>query len=142
MQTFLILIISFSVGAIAVAFIFLVRGILKQAEKITQTLDEVSHFLRTTEEELIIAARNIQTAAQEISKLASTGTLTVERIEKLAKSIQRLVDGAEIATLIAKTLKSSTAGVTSVYEGIKQGIKTLCGVCETTKGGTTSEQQR
>ncbi|MGB9588335.1 MAG: DUF948 domain-containing protein [Armatimonadota bacterium] len=139
MQIFQTLLVGLSVATIAVAFVLLVRGILRQVARIAQTLDEVSRFLRTAEQDLSAAARDIRVAAQGISKLASTSTSAAERIDSVAKSIQRLVDGAEIAAVAAKTLRSSTAGITSVYEGVKQGIRTLCGFRETEKGGTSNE---
>lgn len=139
MKVFETLLTALSIATIAVAFVLLVRGVLRQLARITQTLDELSHFLRTVEQELSTAIRDIRSAAQEIGKLASTSTSAAERIDNVAKSIQRLVDGAEIAAIAAKTLRSSTAGITSVYEGVKQGIKTLCGFRETEKGGTSNE---
>lgn len=139
MQIFETLLVGLSVTTIAVAFVLLVRGILRQMTRVSQSLDEVSRFLKIAEQDLSAAVRDVRSAAQEIAKLASTSTSAAERIDNVSKSIQRLVDGAEIAAIAAKTLKSSSAGITSVYEGVKQGIRTLCGFRETEKGGTSNE---
>ena len=140
MQTVLLVVGSVAIAVVAIAFTALALGVLREARKIGQASEDLSHFLRSAEEELASTTREARSTLSNIDQLAVKSTETVERVSNVAAGAERLVDGAYLATAVAKAAKSSTAGLASVYEGVKQGIRTLCGSQETNEGGTSDEQ--
>jgi len=101
---------------------------------------DLSHFLRTAEEELTGATHDARSTLNNIERLVGTINETVVCVSRVAEGAERLLGGAYLAATAAKAVKSSAVGLTSVYEGVKQGIKTLCGYQEADKGGTSDEQ--
>ena len=140
MQTVLFVVLSIAAIVVAAAFAVLVSGILREARRIGRTCEDVSEFLKRTEEELTSTARDARTALGDIDQLLVKTTETVSHIEKVSEEAERLLSGAHMASAAAKAVQSSKAGVFSVYEGVKQGIRTLWGLQETNKEGTSDEQ--
>ncbi len=141
MQTALQVVATIAIIVVAVGFIALVRGVLGGLGKIVKTSEDASHFLRIAEEELAGTASEVRSAVSDVDRLVLKATETVERIDNVAEIGERLMDGAFVASSVAKTVKSSTATLISVYEGVKQGIRILRGSQETKKGGTSNEQK-
>ena len=140
MQTALYVVGIAGIAVFVAAFVVVVAGVLREIRKIGQMSEDLSHFLKTAEEELSSTTRDARTALDDIDQLVVRVTETVGRIDKLAAGTERLVEGAHIAGAAAKAMRSSTAGLVSVYEGVKQGIRTLRGSQETNKEVTTDEQ--
>ena len=140
MLTVLLAVASIAVIVVTIAFVALVQGALRQAGKIGQASEDLSHLLRVAEEELIGIRRDARSTLDEIDRLAGKLTDTVERIGKAAAGAQRLLDGVYVVSTAAKAVKSSTAGLLGVYEGVKQGIRILRGSQRTDKGGISDEQ--
>lgn len=122
-----------------VAIIFVVMVIADFLRKLGKTTEDVSHFLKVTEEELTSTAHDVRATLSDVDRLISDVADTTGRINRLTCEIERLVEGAQVASAAAKAVKSSTAGLVSVYEGFKQGIRTLWGSKETNKEGTFDE---
>ena len=132
MQTALII-----VGIMAIVFVALaIADLLRKVGRVTEDL---SHFLKVTEEELTATAKEVRDTLSDVDHLVTDVTETAERIGRLSGEVERIVDGVQIASSAAKAVKSSTAGLSSVYEGVKQGIRALWGSKETNKEGTFDE---
>ena len=132
MQTALII-----VGIVAIVFVAL--AIADLLRKVGKASEDLSHFLKVTEEELSSTAAEIRTALGSVDHLVTDVAETAERIDRLACEAERLVGGAQVATAAARAVRSSTAGLSSVYEGVKQGIRALWGSKEINKEGTFDE---
>lgn len=140
MQTALMVISAIAIIVVTVGFLALVNGILGGMRKIEKTSEDLSHFLKMTEEELTCTVNEVRDAVADADRLILKATETVERVDNVAAIGERLLDGAFVTSTVAKTVKSSTATLFSVYQGVKQGIKILRGSQETKKGGISNEQ--
>jgi len=138
-QTVLFVVGTLAIAIITAASVVLVRGILREMRGIGQVARDLSHFLKTAEEELTGTAHDTRAALNNVERLVGTINETVVRVSRVAEVAERVLDAAFLANTAVKAVKSSTVGLTSVYEGVKQGIKTLCGYRETNKGGTSDE---
>ena len=127
LHAILLILGSISIIVITVAFVSLVQGILRQVGKVGQVSDDLSHFLKVTEDELVPTTRDARSALGGIDKLVVQITETVERVDNVAAGAERLLDASQVASAATSAVKSSAAGILSVYEGVKQGIKTLRG---------------
>jgi len=123
-----------------VAIIFVALAIADLLRKIGKASEDLSHFLKVTEEELSTTAHDVRATLNDADRLISDLADTSGRINRLTGEIERLAEGAQVASAAAKAVKSSTAGLFSVYEGVKQGIKALLGSKETNKEGMFDEQ--
>ena len=140
METALLIVRLAAIVLITLAFIALVVGALRVQKKIGQASEDLSRFLKTADESCVGLTSDTRTTLNDIDRLVVGVANTAERIDKLAEGTEHLVNGAHIAYTAARALKSSTAGLVSVLEGVKQGINTLCGSQESDKGGTSDEQ--
>ena len=136
MQGVLYVALSIAVLVIAGAFAVLVSSILREARKVGQTCEDLSHLMKTTEDELAQTTQHARTALADVDRLVIEVTDTVRHVDKAAYGLERIVSTVESATSALKLVKSSTGGLVSVYEGVKQGIKALRGANETDKEGT------
>lgn len=132
MQTALIVVAIVAIVLVALAIADFLR-------KLGKTTEDVSRFLKVTEEELTSTAGEVRTALGSVDRLVKDVAETAERIDRLTCDVERLVEGVQVASAAAKAVKSSTAGLVSVYEGFKQGMRTLRGSKETNKEGTFDE---
>jgi len=139
-ETVLLAVLAIAIVVIAAAFAVLVRGALRHMRGIGEVTRDLSHFLRTAEEELTGATRDARSTLNNIERLTVTTNETIARVSRVAEEAERLLGGAYLAVTAARAVKSSAVGLTTVYEGVKQGIKTLCGYREVDKGGTSDEQ--
>ena len=122
-----------------VGILFVALAIADFLRKIGKASEDVSHFLKVTEEELTTTAAEVRNTLTSVDRLVTDVAQTAERVDRLTCEAERLVQGAQVATAAAKAVKSSTAGLFSVYEGVKQGIRALWGSKETNKEGTFDE---
>lgn len=126
---------------VAIVGILVIAGSIADfLRKIGRASEDLSHFLKVTEEELTATATEVRNTLTSVDRLVTDVAETAERIDRLTCEAERLVEGARMASAAARAVKSSTAGVVSVYEGIRQGIKTLWGSKEINKEGTYDEQ--
>jgi len=138
-QTILILVGILAIIAIAGSVVWLSSGAMRELRKFGQTAEDVSHFLEVAEEEITNTTKEARSALSDVDRLVTTLGDTVERVDKVAAEVQRLMDIGVVATSTIRAVKSSTAGFASVYEGVKQGIKALYGSQQIHKGGTNDE---
>jgi ABC-type transporter Mla subunit MlaD len=118
----------------------LVMGILRELRKVGKACEDTSGFLQVAKESCAELTSDTHTTLGDIDRLVSGLANTAEHIDKVAEGAERLVSGAHVAATVAKTLRATTAGLVSVLEGVKQGIKTLHGSDEINEGGTQDEQ--
>jgi len=132
---------ALAIGAlvVAVSFAVLVGGLLRETRKLGRTAEDLSSFLKTTEQELASTTENLRHAVLDVDRLVTEITCTVSKVERAASGIERIVEGVQAAAAATKIVRSSTGGLVSVYEGVKQGIKSLRGLQETDKEGTENE---
>jgi uncharacterized protein YoxC len=136
MQGVLYAALSIAVLVIAVALAVLVSGILREARKVGQACEDLSHLMKTTGDELAQTTQVTRTALADVDRLVVEVTDAVKHVDNAANGIERIVETVESATSALHLVKSSTGGLVSVYEGVKQGIKALWGAHETDKEGT------
>lgn len=118
----------------------LVRAIVRELQKIGRTSEDLSRFLKATEDELLPTIRNARSTVSDVDRLVAGVTETVERIDRIATGAERLFDGTYVGSTAAQAMKSASARLLSVYKGVKQGIKALRGSKDTHKGGIVDEQ--
>ncbi len=136
MQVVLYVSLSIAVLVIAGAFAVLVSGVLREARKVGAASEELARLLKTTEDELTQTTQHARNALIDVDRLVVEVTDTVRHVDKAAYGVERIVDTLETATSAVKLVKTSTGGLLSVYEGVKQGIRALWGSHETDKEGT------
>ena len=125
---------------VAIVGILVIAGAVADfLRKAGRTTEDLSHFLKATEEELTRTAAEIRNTLTSVDHLVTDVTETAERVSRLSGEVERLVEGVQVASAAARAVKSSTAGLSSVYEGVKQGIRALWGAKETNKEGTFDE---
>lgn len=137
MQTVMYAAISIAVLVIAGAVVLLVSGLLRELAKIGRTSEDLSSFLKAAEVELAATTKDVRTAISDVDRTVTGVNETVERVGRISAAVEGLLEGTHIAATAAKGFRSSSAGVISVYEGIKQGIRALWSSQETNKEGTT-----
>ena len=120
-------VISIAILAIAIAFIVLVRSALQVLQKAGRAADRIATLTETLNREIIPVSKNAASTLESADKLIEDANLTVQLVNKVAGGADRLIETARMATAATHAVKSTTAGVISVYEGVKQGIKTLRG---------------
>lgn len=140
METVFLIVGSIALTVIATGFAALVIGALRELRKIGQASEDLSRLLRTAEEELAPTMQNARSIASDADQLVIQLTKTAERVDRVAEDAERVVRGTFLTASVVRTLKSSTAGLLSVYEGVKQGIRNLCGSQETDKEEANDEQ--
>lgn len=137
MQNVLYAALSIAVLVIAGAIAMLVSGALREARKLGRTAEDLSRLMNTTEDELTQTTQHARNALLDVDRLVVELTETVRHVDNAAAGIERVVDTVETAASALKMVKSSTDGILSVYEGVKQGIRSFRGPRETEKEGTT-----
>ncbi len=129
--------LSIAALVIAGAIAMLISGVLREARKLGRTAEDLSSLMNTTEDELTQTTQHARNALLDVDRLVVELTETVRHVDNAAAGIERVVDTVETASAALNIVKSSTDGLASVYEGIKQGIKALRGPRQTDKEGTT-----
>ncbi|MHB1001419.1 MAG: DUF948 domain-containing protein [Armatimonadota bacterium] len=123
MQTALLVIESIAVIVVTAAIVILVSGLLREIRKIGKASEDLSRVLTTLDDELAPTLTDVRSAVGNVDKLVADLSQTVKKVDKAAVGVENLIQNASAV----KALKSSTANLISVYEGVKQGIKTLRG---------------
>ncbi|MDH7480366.1 MAG: DUF948 domain-containing protein [Armatimonadota bacterium] len=126
---------SIALFLLAVAFIILAT----MAGRIGKLSEEITKFVRDAREEFIPVAAEARSALANIDKLTNRAADIAERVSRVAEKAECLLDGAYVAEVAGRVVKSSASSLLSVYEGIKQGIKTLRKSKEGVEGGIGSE---
>lgn len=124
---FLSVIASIAILAVAIAFVVLVRSALQVLKKVGRTVDDLSELTSTLNREVVPITQNAASTLEDANKLIREVNQTVELVNRVAGGADRLIETARMATAASQAVKTSTAGLISVYEGVKQGIKTLRG---------------
>lgn len=106
---------------IAVAFVALVLGTLRTMRKIGQASEDLSCLLKNYSE----LSQDVHVILNDTDKLITGITETAERVDNIAEGAERLLNTAQVASTAIKSIRLSSAGLISVLEGVKQGIKTL-----------------
>jgi hypothetical protein len=117
-----------AIVAIVVATVTLVifcRRMLLEARKVGRAAEDVSRFAQTADREITQFTQSAGVTLSNVDELAASASRAVERLDGVVESAERLIDVGQIALTATKAARSSTAAAVSVYEGIKQGIKTL-----------------
>jgi uncharacterized protein YoxC len=140
LQAILLIVATIAIAAIAWAAVTLAQGILREVRKISQATEDVSRLLRTAEEELVPAIRDTRTAIGDVDQLIVCATATIHRVDRLTGGVEGLLEGSVAGLAASKTVRSASATLLSVYEGVRQGIRVLRGSPdETHQGGTNDE---
>ena len=121
---------------IAVAVAVLVSGLLRELKKVGRTCEDLSQFLNTTEQEIASTTEVVRQTVTDLDGVVAGVSRTVEKVESAVTGIEQIVQRAQAASSVARMVRSSTGGFASVYEGFKQGIRTLCGTQDSDKEGT------
>lgn len=142
LQTILLVVAIIGIAVIAWAAVTLSLGILREARKIGQATEDVSRLLKTAEDEILPVVRDARTTLNDADRLIVCTTETVHRVDRVTGGIEHLLDGSIAGLATSKTVKSASATLMSVYEGVRQGIKILRRSPDETHqhGGTTDEQ--
>jgi len=142
LQAILLVTATIAILVIAWAVVVLTQGILREARKIGQATEDISRLLKTAEDELVPTIRDARTAVKDADRLIVCATETVHRVDRLTGGVEGLLEGSVAGLAASKTVKSASATLLSVYEGVRQGIKILRGSPDEVhhKGGTTDEQ--
>lgn len=127
MAGLLYVVASIAILAVAGAFVALVSGALKELRKVGRATDELSELINTINTEIVPIAKSTTATLEEVDHLIADVTQTVGLVNRVAGGAERLMETAHVASAATQAVKSSTAGIISVYEGVKQGIKTLRG---------------
>lgn len=125
MQTAFLIIASISVIIVTIAFVLLVKGVLCEIRKIGKASEDLSKAADSLEHDIAPAIKDIRATVSSTDVLVKNTTQTISRIDRIADSVDQLIHNTYITTTAAKALKSSTAGIISVYEGVRKGIKSL-----------------
>lgn len=136
MQVVLYVALTIAVVVIAGAFAVLVSGILRETRKLGRTFEDLSQLMKTTELELAETTKSARESLVVVDQLLFEVTDTVAHVDHAAQGIGRLVANVQAATSAVQLVRSSTNGLAGVYEGVKQGIRTLWGSHDTDKEGT------
>jgi len=141
LQAILLIVATVAIAVVAWAAVILALGVLREVRKIGQATEDVSRLLRTAEGELTPAIRDTRTAINDADRLIVCATETVHRVDRLTGGIEGLLEGSVAGLTGSKTVKSASATLLSVYEGVRQGIRVLRGWPDEThhEGGTTDE---
>jgi len=110
--------------AVTAAIIVLVSGLLREANKIAQ---EWTKLAKTVNDDLVPAVTKAASTMSDAGELLAQVSRTVDRVDRVAAVGERLMDSAHVATAATKAVKSTATELISVYEGVKQGIKSLRG---------------
>lgn len=141
LEAILLIVATIAIAAIAWAAVVLALGVLREARKIGQATEDISCMLRAAEEELAPAIRDTRTAINDADRLIVCATETVHRVDRLTGGVEGLLEGSVAGLAANKAVKSASAGLLSVYEGVRQGIRVLRGASDEThhQGGATNE---
>lgn len=126
-----------SIALLLLAVAFVVLAVM--VGKIGRLSVEITKFVEDAREELIPAAAEARSTLANINKLTNRTAEIAECVGRVAEKAECLLDGAYVAEVAGKVVKSSASSLLSVYEGIKQGIKTLRGSKEKNEGGARNE---
>lgn len=118
---------SIAILAVAIYVVILIRSALEVLQKAGRSVDEITKLTKTLNEEIVPITRNAASTLESADQLIEEVQQTVNLVNRVAGGAERLVETARMATAASHAVKSSTAGIISVYEGVKQGIKTLRG---------------
>ncbi len=141
LQAILLIVATIAIAAIAWAAVNLAQGILREIRKIGQATEDISCVLRAAEEELRPAIRDTRTAINDVDRLIVCATETVHRVDRLTGGVEGLLEGSVAGLTASKTVRSASATLLSVYEGVRQGIRVLRGSPDEIhhQGGATDE---
>jgi hypothetical protein len=146
MITALIILAIVAIPTLTILTVWFVFASIAEMRKVGRMSEDASHFLKTAESELTSTASDLRdvvrdagTTLRDTDRLILTTSETIERVDHIACEAERLINAAYIAGSVAKTVKSSTAGIISVYEGVKQGIRYLRGSQRAEQGGKSHE---
>jgi uncharacterized protein YoxC len=121
------IIASVAIIVITVMVVAVGRSMMSEMRKVGQATDQLNGVLQRVNEEILPLAQNASKTISDMDVLVVNATGTAERINRLAASVESLLDTSNVATTATKVAKSTAAELISVYEGVKRGIKTLRG---------------
>lgn len=141
LQAILLVVSTIAIVVIAWAAVVLTQGVLREARKIGQATEDISRLLKATEDELVPTIRDARTAVNDADRLIVCATETVHRVDRLTGGAEDLLEGSIAGLAANRTVRSASATLLSVYEGVRQGIKILRGSSAEThhQGGATDE---
>ena len=142
LQAILLVVATIGIVVIAWATVVLTRGILCETRKIGQATEDISRLIGAVEEELVPTVRDARTVLNDADRLIVCATENVHRVDRVTGGIEHLLDGSVAGLVASKTVKTASATLLSVYQGVMQGIRILRGTPDETNqdGGKTDEQ--
>lgn len=129
----LIVLMSVAILLLAGAFFTLATAV----GKIGRLSESISELTSTINDEVVPTAREARNALAGVNDLTGKLGETADRINRVAADVERVLEGSYVAEVAGKAIKSSASGLLSVYEGLKQGIRTLRESKESVKGGSS-----
>ena len=103
--------------------IVLIVGIVLYVRRITQAVREIGETLAEVRKHVIPLSEDVRYVLVNTDGLVSSARTTVETVNRVAESVERLVDGKTITDVAGKVVASSRSTVVTVLEGVKEALK-------------------
>ena len=136
MQTILVV----DVVVLSATLIVLIVGVLCYVRGLNAAVKEVSESLTAFREQMLPLAGQVRQTLDHTDELVRTTRDEVQRIGKLTRTVEDIVEGRTIAKAAEKAVESSKSTPVSVLEGIKEGIRAFRHPVDGSKEAESDEQ--
>ena len=113
----------FVVVLLTATLIALIVGIVLYVRRITQAVREIGETLAEVRKHVIPLSEDVRYVLVNTDGLVSSARTTVETVNRVAESAERLVEGKTITDVAGKVVASSRSTVVTVLEGVKEALK-------------------
>jgi len=110
---------------LSVILILMIVGLALYFRQLGRAIREMELTLRTVREEIVPLSDDARQVLRRADGLLITTQGEVERIGRVTAVAERLVEGRVVVDVASKAVTSSRSTISSVLEGIKQGLKVL-----------------
>lgn len=136
MQTILVV----DVVLVSVTLIVLAVGVVCYIRRLNAAVKEVSESLTAFREQVLPLAGQVRQTLDHTDELVRTTRDEVERIGRLTRTVEDIVEGRTIAKAAEKAVESSKSTLVLVLEGIKEGIRAFRHPADRSKEAKADEQ--
>ena len=125
---------------LSATLIVLVVGVVCYVRRLNAGVREVSESLTAFREQVLPLAGQIRQTLDHTNELVRTTRDEVERIGRLTRIVEDIVEGRTIAKAAEKAVESSKSTLVSVLEGIREGIRAFRHPADGSKEAKPDEQ--
>jgi uncharacterized protein YoxC len=115
---------------VSVTLIVLIVGLMLYLRRVNSAVRELEDTLKVMRDEIVPLVEDTRRVLRHTNELVLGARVQVDRVGRVAESVENLVEGKTIVGAAEKAVSSSRTTLLSVLNGVKEGLKSLRGAKE------------